>query len=926
MKKLFSFFCCMLLSIAAWGDVVKVTVDDVAYNIDTEAKTAEVTYPGNSEPGTSSYTGDITIPATIEWESVTYIVTAIGDKAFRKASISSLSIGENVTSIGYESLYKAELESLTIPGNVTILAENSLKESNIKTLNLNEGLETIGKRAIYSTKISELVVPNSVTKLEKESIGYNDRLKKITFGSHIADKKWDNWVCWRASGAYEVYMICDAVPELSDDITFDQNHETRIHVKPSVFDDFVASSNWNKYNIITELGTVDGIKYLKDGRGNAYVTYPNNIEPGTSSYEGDIVIPATVNYGGKDYKVIAIEDKAFRKANITSIQLPEGLLSIGKEAIYNTKITELTIPNSVTNLGQYSLAYNETLVTVSFGKNVDANAWGAWVLYRKSGGYDVYMNCDSKPSVPDKYTFDDSSETIIHVMSGLADSYWGGQYTIKGDLDKTYLYLQNAISLNESFLANEVGTDPGFYSSANPTALSNAITAAKALTPSASGDEIAAAISAMNTANNAYVTNPLIEGYYYIESVYDGKFMCSYPNPEPEKSGILNKDFEQDLKFYFKLIKDGDDWLIQGNDPDYMYFGDPNSAYTNYPTVRVEDTYKQIITAVGAGKFKIQYNDGSNLSKPYANTGDWVKFENYSAGSADETRMYWYFRKAEILSKTDVSDMVSVYAGNDKTSLDLSGYLLADDVVAFDIQASGKNLLVKVASTSGITGQNIVNDGVCANLVLTDAQPFGYDEDITATNATYSRDVTNTFGTICLPFAVSSNSDVQYYTLNNISGSTLYLTAQTDIEAGKPAIFEMKNNATTLSATATDATVKGSVVAAEASTLMLNGTFTGETVSTNLANSYFISDNKFCQASNSITVNPFRAYFTTAGSPVKAFNLSTEEDETAINGVQTSISDVQSIYDANGMELQSLRKGLNIVKMNNGNVQKIVVK
>ena len=164
MKKLFSFFCCMLLSIAAWGDVVKVTVDDVAYNIDTEAKTAEVTYPGNSEPGTSSYTGDITIPATIEWESVTYIVTAIGDKAFRKASISSLSIGENVTSIGYESLYKAELESLTIPGNVTILAENSLKESNIKTLNLNEGLETIGKRAIYSTKISELVVPNSVTK------------------------------------------------------------------------------------------------------------------------------------------------------------------------------------------------------------------------------------------------------------------------------------------------------------------------------------------------------------------------------------------------------------------------------------------------------------------------------------------------------------------------------------------------------------------------------------------------------------------------------------------------------------------------------------------------------------------------------------------------------------------------------------------
>lgn len=879
----------MLLSIAAWGDVTKVTVDGIKYILD--GSNATVTYPNDSKPddgdNRSSYTGDITIPATITVNEVTYNVTELGERAFYRAKISSIS--------------------------------------------LPEGLVTIGKKALRSAKMTELTIPNSVTTLGEEAVGYCDNLKKITIGEHCADNNWGAWVFWRSSGAYEVYMICDAVPKLSDDITFDQNHETRIHVKPSVFDDFVASSNWNKYNIITELGTVDGIKYLKDGRGNAYVTYPNETEPGTSSYTGDIVIPSTVSDGGKEYKVIAIEDKAFRKASITSIQLPEGLLSIGKEAIYDTNITELTIPNSVTTLGEYSLAYNKNLVTVSFGKSVDANTWGAWVLYRESGAYDVYMNCLSKPSVPDKYTFDHSYKTTIHVMPDIAesfneDSYWGGQYTVVGDLDKTYLYLQNVITSNESFLANEVGTDPGYYSSANPTALSTAITAAKALTKSASTDDIAAAISAMNSAKNDYAVNPLSEGYYYIESAYNGKFMESFPKPEPENSGILNEDFEQNLKFYFKLIKDGDDWLIQGNDPDHMYFGDPNSVHTNYPTVRVENTYKQKITAVGTGKYKIQYNDGSSLSKPYANTGSWVTFEDYSAGSADEARMYWRFRSAEVLSKTDVANKVTAAVGNNDTSLDLSGYLLANDVTASDMQAAGTNLLVKVASTSGITGQNIVNNGECTNLVLTDGKPFGYTEDITATNATYSRNVSNTFGTICLPYAVSSNSDVQYYTLNNISGSTLYLTAQTDIEAGKPAVFEMKNNATTLSATATDATVKGSVVAAEASTLMLNGTFTGETVSTNLANSYFISNNKFCQASNSITVNPFRAYFTTAGSPVKAFNLSTEEDETAINGVQTSISNVQSIYDANGMELQSLRKGLNIVKLNNGNVQKIMVK
>jgi len=932
MKKLFSFYCCMLLSIAAWGEVTKVTVDGIAYNIDTEKKTAEVTYPNDSQPdenARSSYVDDITIPAQITYNTETYDVTSIGNYAFYRAKITSLTLTNGkLTSIGTKAIGKAKLTNLEIPGSVTTIGEKALKESEISSLTLNEGLLSIGTEAIYNTKITEISIPNSVTTFGEYAIAYNSKLKTITFGTNSSANAWATCVCYRESGTYDVYMNCDAVPTVPDHYMFDHEYKSKIHVKQSLFDSFLSDSKWKKYNIITELGTIDGIKYLKDGRGNAYVTYPNDTEPGTSTYTGDIVIPSTVSVGSKEYKVIAIEDKAFRNASITSIQLPEGLLSIGKEAIYGTLITELTIPNSVTTLGQYSLAYNENLVTVSFGKGVDTNTWGAWVLYREENAYDVYMNCDTKPSVPDKYTFDHGYKTTVHVMPNVADaynadSYWGGQYKVVGDLDKTFLYLQNIIALNESFLANEVGTDPGFYSSANPNALSTAITAAKALTPSASADDIAAAISAINSAKDDYSVNPLTEGYYYIENVYNGKFMKSYPAAQAADSGIENVDFEQNLKLYFQLIKSGNNWFIRGNDEDRMYFGAPSGGYA---TVITDATYEQVITAAGVGTFKIQCKNGEELSAPYANTGHWMTFNNYSEGSADEARMYWYFRKAEVLSKTDVANKVTAAVGNNDTSLDLSGYLLANDVVASDMLATGTNLLVKVASTSGITGQNIVNNGECTNLVLIDGKPFGYTEDITATNATYSRSVTNTFGTICLPYAVSSNNDVQYYTLNNISGSTLYLTAQTDIEAGMPAIFEMKNNATTLRATATDATVKGSVVAAEASTLMLNGTFSGESVSTNLANSYFISDNKFCQASNSITVNPFRAYFTTAGSPVKAFNLSTEEDETAINGVQTSISNVQSIFDANGVELQSLRKGLNIVKMNNGNVQKIMVK
>ena len=60
----------MLLSIAAWGDTTA-TVDGIKYKIDTDKKTATVTYPNDSQPSgdsPSTYSGDITIPSSINYE------------------------------------------------------------------------------------------------------------------------------------------------------------------------------------------------------------------------------------------------------------------------------------------------------------------------------------------------------------------------------------------------------------------------------------------------------------------------------------------------------------------------------------------------------------------------------------------------------------------------------------------------------------------------------------------------------------------------------------------------------------------------------------------------------------------------------------------------------------------------------------------
>ncbi len=72
---------------------------------------------------------------------------------------------------------------------------------------------------------------------------------------------------------------------------------------------------------------------------------------------------------------------------------------------------------------------------------------------------------------------------------------------------------------------------------------------------------------------------------------------------------------------------------------------------------------------------------------------------------------------------------------------------------------------------------------------------------------------------------------------------------------------------------------------------------------------------------------PYRAYLTVPAESagVKAFSFGGET--TGINGVETLTDGaVESIYTINGTRVNSLQKGLNIVKMSNGKTQKVLVK
>ena len=106
--------------------------------------------------------------------------------------------------------------------------------------------------------------------------------------------------------------------------------------------------------------TIDGICY------NITSTNPLTVEVAYSdSYSGDIVIPEKVEYEGKEYSVTSIGNSAFEHTGLTSLTIPNSVTSIGEWAFDGCDgLTSVTIPESVTSIESRALCNCDGLTTI----------------------------------------------------------------------------------------------------------------------------------------------------------------------------------------------------------------------------------------------------------------------------------------------------------------------------------------------------------------------------------------------------------------------------------------------------------------------------------------------------------------------------------------------------------------------------------
>ena len=247
---------------------------------------------------------------------------------------STTSTKQVVDNLQYTFYNEAKLASLTacptsLSGNLNI---PSIINSNYKVF-------TIGIGAFKDcSSLTKITIPKGVTSIREGAFWNCSNLIEITIPKGVTSIR--QAAFWNCTNLIEI-IIPEGVTKISNAAFNGCNNLTKLIIPSSVTEIEGSSlSNSSKLNYNTK----DYGMYL----GNSENPYLVLVDTESESIEN-----FTIQTGCR-----FIYDSAFRNCSLTEITIPDSVTSIGERAFFNcTNLTKISIPNNITKISSYVFQY-----------------------------------------------------------------------------------------------------------------------------------------------------------------------------------------------------------------------------------------------------------------------------------------------------------------------------------------------------------------------------------------------------------------------------------------------------------------------------------------------------------------------------------------------------------------------------------------
>lgn len=382
MRKLLSLFLTLCVAVSVFAYTAQ--IDGIYYDIydyraaygDGAPYYAKVT---NRDQNYNSYSGEVVIPATVEYNGTEYAVTSIGSNAFyASSSLTAVSIPNSVTEIGGSAFKDCTgLTSVTIPDSVTSIGYSAFYGcTGLTSVTIGNSVTSIGNYAFYGCSgLMSVVIPDGVTDIEYNAFS-------------------------RCSSLNSVY-ISNGVKHIGS-FAFEYTALTTIDLPKSITE--IHDGAFQYCHSLTSIAIPDSVTSVAQG-----VFYNCSALSSVTLSQSITTISSQAFYGC---------------SSLTSFTLPASVVGVGNSAFSSSSLSVTVLGEKPASLGNN--AFHENTIFFVPDVNTYKDAWKGYKLIVPFNGVSASVNIKAladKSALQQKLGLDSLKKIISLKISGTINSY-----------------------------------------------------------------------------------------------------------------------------------------------------------------------------------------------------------------------------------------------------------------------------------------------------------------------------------------------------------------------------------------------------------------------------------------------------------------------------------------------------------------------